>query len=125
MDSVFFSLKNACTGLIFCFQTQRNMVIHGLVGTVVITAGLILQVGLVGMLFLLTAVILVLSAEAFNTSVEKVIDLYTNEHNHLAHTAKDVAAGAVLLTSLFAVAVGFCILGPPLWQLVKTIFSAG
>jgi len=118
MHNVLRSLKNACIGLKYCFKTQRNMVIHALVGVVVVTAGIILRVSLSGMLFLLTAIAFVLVAEAFNTALEKTIDLYTVKRNHIAQTAKDVAAGAVLLTSVYAVITGLIVLGPPLWQLI-------
>ncbi len=112
------SLKNACIGLIYCFRTQRNMTIHSLAGAFALAAGLIFRVGLTNMLFLITAVALVLVAETFNTSVEKAIDLHTKKRNHLAQKSKDVAAGAVLLAVVYAVAVGIAVLGPPLWSIV-------
>ncbi|MDY6826038.1 MAG: diacylglycerol kinase family protein [Bacillota bacterium] len=115
------SLKNACIGLVYCFRTQRNMTIHGLAGIAALAAGLSLRVGLNGMLFLVTAVVLVLVAETFNTSVEKTIDLYTKKRSHLAQTSKDVAAGAVLLTAVYAVIVGVVVLGPPLWSIIRGI----
>lgn len=121
MHSVFLSLKNACIGLRYCFKTQRNMVIHAFFGAVVIIAGLGLKVTVFEILFLITAIASVLVAEAFNTSLEKTIDLYTVKRNHLAQTAKDVAAGAVLLTSIFAVIVGIIVLGPPLWQIIGSL----
>ena len=118
MSSVIRSLKNACIGLKYCFETQRNMVIHALVGLVVVVSGINLKVSPIEMLILITAIAFVLVAEAFNTALEKTIDLYTVKRNHIAQTAKDVAAGAVLLTSVYAVVIGLIILGPPLWQLI-------
>ncbi len=107
----------------YCFITQRNMVIHAIFGSVVIVTGVALKISMTEMIFLLAAVFLVLVAEAFNTALEKTIDLYTKERNHLAHIAKDVAAGAVLLTSIYAVIVGLIILGPPLWNFISTILN--
>lgn len=121
MSSVFRSLKNAFIGLKYCFETQRNMVIHALFGGAVIIAGFVLKVSVSGMVFLLTAIASVLVAEAFNTALEKTIDLYTVKRNHIAQTAKDVAAGAVLLASFYAVIVGLIVLGPPLWQLIASL----
>ncbi len=120
MDRVLQSLKNACIGLKYCFITQRNMVIHALVGAAVFSIGLLLSVSVSGVLFLLTAITLLLVAEAFNTAIENTIDLYSNKRSRLAHIAKDVAAGAVLLTSVFAVIIVLVVIGPPLWQLIKT-----
>lgn len=119
MKKVLLSLNYACHGLIYCFKTQRNMSIHAFVGLIVLITGVLLRVPLPGMLLLLTAIMVVLVAEAFNTAIEKTIDLYTKERNHLAQVAKDVAAGAVLMTALFAVIVGLAVLGPPLWSVMK------
>ena len=121
MNRVFLSLRNAYIGLIYCFKTQRNMGIHLVAGIIVMVAGLLLSVNLVGLLFLLTAIVSVIVAEAFNTAIEKAIDLYTRERSELAKISKDVAAGAVLLTSFFAVIIGLVILGPPLWQLLMNV----
>ncbi|MBM4235164.1 MAG: diacylglycerol kinase family protein [Firmicutes bacterium] len=118
MDKVWLSLKNAFLGLKYCFMTQRNMIIHVVIGIIVMFFGFWLKVSKYDLLFLLAAVLMVLVAEAFNTALENTIDLYTSERNRLARIAKDVAAGAVLLTSVFAVIVGLIIFGPPLWHLV-------
>lgn len=120
MNNVWLSLKNAFLGLKYCFVTQRNMVIHAVIGVIVLVFGFSLRVSKYDLLFLMAAVLMVLVAEAFNTALEKTIDLYTRERNHLARIAKDVAAGAVLLTSVFAVIVGLIIFGPPLWHLVTS-----
>lgn len=59
----------------------------------------------------LLASAMVLSAECFNTALERCVDLVTLEYRPLAKRAKDAAAGAVLLCALFAVAVGIAVLG--------------
>lgn len=121
MHKVLQSLKHAFFGLQYCFNTQRNMTIHALVGVIIIALGLFLHTSLYGKLFLFSAIMLVLVAEAFNTAIEKTIDLYTEERNSLAQIAKDVAAGAVLLTTIYAVLVGLVVLGPPLWQIIRGV----
>lgn len=121
MKRVALSLKNAFHGLVYCFKTQRNMAVHAFAGFLVLILGIILQVALPGMLFLLTAIMVVLVAEAFNTAIEKTIDLCTKERNYLAQVAKDVAAGAVLMTAIFAVIVGLTVLGPPLLSIIRHI----
>ncbi len=120
MDKLITSFKYAFNGLKFCFSTQRNMLIHFIIGLLVLIAAWLLQVSPVGLLFLLTAIFSVLVAETFNTALEKSIDLITRERNQFAQSAKDVAAGAVLLTSVFAVLVGLLVLGPPLWGLIQS-----
>ena len=92
------------------------MSVHALLGVVVLAAALWLRVPLVELLLLFSAVFAVLGAEAFNTALEKTVDLVTKERHELAHIAKDVAAGAVLLSAVYAVITGLAVLGPRLWQ---------
>ncbi|OON70986.1 diacylglycerol kinase family protein [Hymenobacter sp. CRA2] len=58
------------------------------------------------------------TAELMNTAVETIIDLVSPDFHPLAGRAKDVAAGAVLMTALAAVVVGLLVFGPPLWALL-------
>ena len=53
-----------------------------------------------------------------NTVAEAALDAATHHYHPLVKIAKDVAAGAVLLTALLSVLVGLLILGPPLWARV-------
>ncbi|HSW36125.1 MAG TPA: diacylglycerol kinase family protein [Candidatus Limnocylindrales bacterium] len=122
MRSVQRSFRYAYYGLKYCFSTQRNMTIHTVIGLVVVVAATILRVTTNEMLLLFTAIALVLVAETFNTALERAIDLFTIDRNRLAHVAKDVAAGAVLIASFYALAVGLVILGPPLWNIFWGVF---
>ncbi len=58
------------------------------------------------MLFLLSAVALVLIAELFNTALEVVVNLITDRYHPLAKIAKDVAAAGVLIASIYSLLVG-------------------
>ena len=60
------------------------------------------------------AVVAVWAAEALNTAIEFVTDLASPEFSSLARKAKDVAAGAVLITAVGAVIIGLLIFGPRL-----------
>lgn len=111
------SFKDAFAGLAYCFVTQRNMTIHTVFGLLIFMAALWLRVSMLEMLILLTAIFAVLVAEALNTALEKAVDLCTREENDLAHIAKDVAAGAVLLAATFSVLVGLFVFGPRLWRI--------
>lgn len=57
---------------------------------------------------------LVLTAELLNSALEATVDLASPERQELARSAKDMAAGGVLMASLFALLVGLAVLGPPL-----------
>ena len=62
---------------------------------------------------LIIATAAVLFAEAVNTAVEALVDLASPERHPLAAKAKDVGAGAVLICSIGAVAVGLAVLWQP------------
>ncbi|MCL1952462.1 MAG: diacylglycerol kinase family protein, partial [Oscillospiraceae bacterium] len=62
---------------------------------------------------LVIAAAAVLFAEAMNTALEALVDLVSPERHPLAAKAKDVGAGAVLVCSIGAVAVGVAVLWQP------------
>ena len=64
----------------------------------------------------------VLVAEMFNTVIEVSIDLSTPEYHPLAKIAKDVAAGAVLLSAMLSSIIGLFVFGPHLWILISRHF---
>jgi diacylglycerol kinase len=108
------SFKHAFKGICYVVLSQRNARIH-----LLFTVGVVLVGGYVGLSTLEWAVLaltigLVLATEWFNTVIESVVDLVTAEYHPLAKTAKDVAAGGVLLTAVVAVVVGGLLLGLPL-----------
>jgi diacylglycerol kinase (ATP) len=116
------SFKYAFAGLWYVVRTQRNARIHLSVTAVVVVLGLCLGLSWTEWAIIALTIGLVLAAEAFNTVAEAAVDLVTAEYNPLAKIAKDVAAGAVLLTAITAAIVGLLILGPPLWRAVLAMF---
>jgi diacylglycerol kinase (ATP) len=75
----------------------------------VILAALILRLGRDYVVDLVIIIAVVLALELLNTAVESIVDLLTVTHHPLAKTAKDAAAGAVLIASIAAVVVGYLI----------------
>jgi diacylglycerol kinase (ATP) len=59
------------------------------------------------LLLVIVAITLVIVAEMINTAIETVVDMYTKEYHPLAEVAKNVAAGAVLITVLNAIMIGY------------------
>lgn len=112
------SFRFAFQGLVFSIKTQRNFRIHCVAAIALIISLAFLDFELYQVLFLLSAVFVVLISELFNTAIEKTIDLYTAEYHPLAEIAKNCAAAAVLMSALYAAIVGVFILAP--W-LVKII----
>ena len=106
------SFNYAFEGLLHALRTQRHMRWHVLLGGLVVLLALWLKLTKEETLAILLTVTLVLVAEMFNTAVEVAIDLFTKEYHPLAAVAKNVAAGAVLLTAINALVVGYMVFIP-------------
>lgn len=103
------SFNYAIEGLKHTMKTQRNMRIHFIIGAGVIALGLIMNLPTVEFILLLSAVTLVIVAEMLNTALELVVDMFTKEFHHMAKMAKDIAAGCVFITAIYAVIVGYLV----------------
>jgi diacylglycerol kinase (ATP) len=103
------SFNYAFEGIIHVLRTQRNLRIHFVIAAAVIAAAALLGVGRLEMIALLLAVAFVLVAEMVNSAIEGAIDVSTTSFDPNAKLAKDVAAGAVLIASVTAVAVGYLV----------------
>lgn len=103
------SFNFAFEGVIHVLRTQRNMRIHFLVAVGVLLVALVVDVGRLELIALLLAISFVLIAEMINTAVEAAIDVATTAFDPMAKLAKDIAAGAVLIATVNAVAVGYLV----------------
>ena len=108
--AVFQSFNYAFEGVIHALRTQRNMRIHFAVAAGVLVLAFIYDVTRLELIALMIAIAFVLIAEMVNTAVEATIDLSTPSFDPLAKIAKDLAAGAVLIASVNAIAVGYLVL---------------
>jgi diacylglycerol kinase (ATP) len=106
---VFDSFNFAFEGIIHTLRTQRNMRIHLAVAFIVIVTALIVNVTKLELIALLISITFVLIAEMINTAVEAAIDIATTSFDPMAKLAKDIAAGAVLIASVNAIAVGYLV----------------
>jgi diacylglycerol kinase (ATP) len=106
---VFDSFNYAFEGIIHVLRTQRNMRIHFAIAFIVLVVALIVNVGKLELIALLISITFVLIAEMLNSAVEGAIDIATTSFDPMAKLAKDVAAGAVLIASTNALAVGYLV----------------
>jgi diacylglycerol kinase len=112
------SFRDAFKGIGHVLWTQRNAKIQLAVGVVVLALAAGLKVSPRDWAVLLLTSTAVLAAEIANTAVETLVDAFCPGPSESARIAKDAAAGAVLMLAIGSVAVGLCILGPPLWRLL-------
>jgi diacylglycerol kinase (ATP) len=104
------SLNCAVEGILFAFRNERTMKAHYFIALLVILLSLWFDLSTADLLLIIIAVSLVLITEMVNTAIETIVDQLSPEINPLARTAKDVAAGAVLLACLNSVAIGYLVL---------------
>lgn len=126
--SVIESFNFAFEGIIHVLRTQRNMRIHFAVAVAVLIAAFATGVSKLELIALLLAIAFVLIAEMINTAVEAAIDVATTSFDPMAKLAKDIAAGAVLIATIVAVAIGYIVfvsrLSDPSSRLVDRVRDA-
>ncbi|TMK80406.1 MAG: phosphatase PAP2 family protein [Actinobacteria bacterium] len=107
--SVLESFNYAFEGVIHVLRTQRNMRFHFAIAAGVLIAAIAVGVGKLELIALLIVISFVLIAEMINSALEAGIDVATTSFDPLAKLAKDIAAGAVLIATVNAVAVGYLV----------------
>ncbi|NLB53580.1 MAG: diacylglycerol kinase family protein [Syntrophomonadaceae bacterium] len=112
------SFYYAIVGLVSVLISERNMRIHFLAMIVVVIFSFLVSISPLEWALLIITIFMVLIAETINTAVEKTVDLVTDTYHPLAKKAKNIAAGAVLLSAVNAVIIALIILGPYLRQLI-------
>ena len=106
------SFEYAGLGLWTMLRSQRNAWIHAIATVGVCAAGLCFRISRIEWCLLVLAMMAVWAAEALNTAFEFLADATTPEFHPLVMQAKDVAAGAVLLSAIGAVIIGLLVFGP-------------
>jgi diacylglycerol kinase (ATP) len=111
------SFKYAFEGIAYFFKTVHNGWIHSLATVFVVLLGLFFKISLTEWMWIIQAIFLVFITEFINSAIEKNVDLVTEEQNEKAKRSKDMAAGAVLLTAIYAIIIGIYIFYPHMKQL--------
>ncbi|KAF0207396.1 MAG: diacylglycerol [Actinobacteria bacterium] len=107
--SIVWSFNHAIDGIVYALRTQRNMRIHVVAAMLVLVAALFFRVSRIEFLMLMLTIAFVIGTELVNTAVEATIDVATQTFDPIAKIGKDVAAGAVLVSSVCAVVVGYVV----------------
>jgi diacylglycerol kinase (ATP) len=109
--------KYAFNGILFLLRYEHNAWLHSFIGICVIIAGFLLNISATEWIAVVIVCGCVLTAEALNTTIEKLADAVSPEYSEAIKTVKDISAGGVLFMSLAAVAVGMIIFIPKLIDL--------
>jgi diacylglycerol kinase (ATP) len=108
------SFKYAINGLRLLLITQANARFHSVFALITIVAGIYFNCSIIEWCLIVLSIGTVLTAEAMNTSLEFLTNLVSPDYHTLAGKAKDVAAGAVLISAISALIVGLLIFVPKL-----------
>jgi diacylglycerol kinase (ATP) len=93
-------------------SSQHNAWIHAIATITVVIVGLYFGLTKAEWCWIILAVISVWTSEALNTAFEFLTDVASPEFHPVAGKAKDVAAGAVLISAIGSVLIGVIVLGP-------------
>ncbi|MCU0809994.1 MAG: diacylglycerol kinase family protein [Thiobacillaceae bacterium] len=108
------SFVYALQGLVFMLRSQPNAWVHLLATLGVCGAGFYVGLSRGEWLWICMAVVLVWSAEAFNTALEQMADAVHPQRHPGIGRAKDLAAGAVLVAAIGAAVIGGVVFWPHL-----------
>lgn len=99
----------AFEGIFETIRTERHMKFHCFCTIIIFILSLFLDIGKYEALAIVISVSLIWMAELINKAIESCVDMVTEKYHPLAKRAKDIAAGAVLITALNALFVGYVV----------------
>lgn len=112
INGFLWSFVNAARGLCLMMKSQRNFYVHLLAMIVALSAAFYYPLSNIERSVIVIMIALVLSAEIFNTSIEKLSNQVDDNYNPNIGQIKDIAAGAVLVLAIASIAVAVLIFWP-------------
>ncbi|WP_321517103.1 diacylglycerol kinase family protein [uncultured Bacteroides sp.] len=106
------SFTYAWKGIGSFIRKEQNAWIHSAITTAVIICGFLFHITAIEWIAIILCIGLVFAAEAFNTAIERLVNLVSPQQNKTAGDVKDIAAGAVLICAIAAATVGLIIFIP-------------
>jgi diacylglycerol kinase (ATP) len=113
------SFRYAFIGIGTMLKSQHNAWVHAVVTAGVLSAGGIWHINRMEWCVVVLAIMTVWTAEALNTAFEFLADATSPEFHPLIKHAKDVAAGAVLISAMGSVVIGLIIFLPKLLTSIR------
>lgn len=112
-------VRHALSGLGHAVRRERNFRIELVLGLAAVAMGWWLRISRTEWLAVVICCGLVLSAELFNTAIERLADVVGTDRSEKVRVVKDVAAGAVLLAAVVSLAVGVAVFLPRLAAIAR------
>lgn len=118
-ENFFKSQGYARNGLRLIFKNERNFKIHLSIAILVIIAGFVLKISYQDWIAVSLVISMVLISETMNSAVEAVCDTISQEYKVNIKYAKDVSAGAVLLSVLVSIITGIIVFTPYILKIFR------
>jgi len=112
LDKKLDSLRNALTGLLVAWREEFNFRFQAVCGVLALGAAWVLGISYTELLVIILLIGFVLAAEALNTALEAFCDMVKSDPDPHIGKIKDLAAAAVLISSLTALIIGSIIFIP-------------
>ena len=113
------SFRAAFSGIWVMLKSQQNAWIHAFATVVVVIGSILLRITPAEWCWIVLVIVCVWMAEALNTAFEFLADVASPDFHPLVKKAKDIAAGAVLISAIGAVIIGILVLGPHVLELLN------
>ncbi|MBO6549992.1 MAG: diacylglycerol kinase family protein [Rhizobiales bacterium] len=118
------SFSYAANGLNIMLKTEHNCWVHLTVTILVFSSALLLQISVSDWRWLVLAISIVWIAEAINTALEYLCDVVSPDLNSGIKAAKDIAAGAVLISAICAASLGLLTFFPYIESSIQNFANA-
>ena len=111
IKAIFFSIK----GAFFLVKNEHSIQAQLFISICFVIAGFYFGISKTDWLFQVLAISLVLSTESLNTAIEKVADFIHPDYNKKIGLIKDISAGAVFFSVIFAIVTAILIYSPKIY----------
>lgn len=102
----------AIRGIWITVVEEKSLWFHILLFLLVVGFGIYFKITFIEWAIIFTMSAMVISFEVLNTAMEALVDMVAFEYNLKVKKIKDIAAGATLIASIFAIVVGLLIFVP-------------
>lgn len=115
--SLFESLRYAWRGVREVYASENNVRRESLLFAAAFLLAVILGLPISHLAIILLISALIICLEFMNTALESIEDIIWPEYREAVRRSKDVAAGAVLVASMFSLVIAVLLFVPPIVQL--------
>lgn len=116
---VFQSFKYSFDGLKYAYLHEQSLLLHVIVMAIIIACGIGFRITPIQWVITLVMGALILVTELFNTSIEAVVDMVTEEYHPLAKVAKDTASAACFVADMMAAGMWLVVFVPKIITLFR------